>query len=70
MMNNNIELNLRLEDTEWLLEYTDHDRQIVRAIVTDDGGSFYFVRVDRDDEFGRALLIETSGGGGNPQAAE
>ena len=63
MMNNNIELNLRLEDTEWPLEYTDHDRQIVRAIVTDDGGSFYFVRVDRDDEFGRALLIETSGGG-------
>ena len=63
MMNDNLELSLELEDSEWPLEYTDHDRQIVRAIVIDGEGSFYFVRVDRDDEFGRAVLIETSGGG-------
>ena len=57
------ELRLELQDSEWPLTYTDHDRQIVRGIVTDDGGCFRFVRVDRDDEFGCARLIETSGGG-------
>ena len=36
---------------------------IVRAVVYDDGGYFYFVRVRRDDDFGKASLIETSGGG-------
>ena len=36
---------------------------IVRAVVYDDGGFFYFVRVRRDDDFGKARLIETSGGG-------
>ena len=29
----------------------------------DDDGCFYFVRAVRDDEFGAATLIETSGGG-------
>lgn len=57
------ELYLDLRDTEWSLTYTDHDRQIVRAIVFDDAGYFYFVRAERDDDFGRATLIETSGGG-------
>ena len=57
------ELAIHLEDKEWPLEYIDHDRQIVRAIVYDDLGFFYFVRVDRDDDFGKARLIETSGGG-------
>lgn len=37
--------------------------KIVRAIVFDDEGYFHFVRAERDDEFGRAKLIETSGGG-------
>ena len=36
---------------------------IARAIVYDDDGYFYFVRADRDDDFGRATIIETSGGG-------
>ena len=57
------EFRLELQDTAWPFEYTDHDRDIVRAIVIDDDGFFYFVRVDRDDDFGRATLIETSGGG-------
>ena len=57
------ELRLELEDREWPLTYTDHDRQIVRAIVFDDEGWFYFVRAHRDDDFGKATLIETSGGG-------
>lgn len=57
---------LELRDTEWPVEYTDHDRQIVRAIVVDDQGLFYFVRAERDDEFGPATLIETSGGGVEP----
>ena len=57
------EITLHLQDEEWPLEYTDHDREIVRAIVFDDEGFFYFVRAERDDDFGRATLIETSGGG-------
>jgi len=60
------ELRLELEDTQWPLTYTDHDREIVRAIVVDDAGSYYFVRAVRDDEFGAATLIETSGGGVEP----
>ena len=57
------ELRLRLQDEEWPFTYTDHDREIVRAIVFDEDGCFYFVRAERDDDFGRATLIETSGGG-------
>ena len=56
-------LSLSLQDTEWPMEYTDHERDTVRAIVTDDEGYFYFMRVDRDDHFGRTTFIETSGGG-------
>ena len=57
------ELDICLQDYEWPYEYTDHDRNIVRAIVYDDEGYFYFVRADRDDDFGKATFIETSGGG-------
>ncbi len=57
------EIYLELTDNEWPYEYTDHDRNIVRAIVVDEKGYFYFVRADRDDDFGRAVVIETSGGG-------
>ena len=57
------EILLELKDNEWPFEYTDHDRQIARAICLDDDGFFYFVRVNRDDYFGKATLIETSGGG-------
>lgn len=56
------ELSIQLSDTEWPLTYTDHDRQIVRAIVVDDQQDFYFVRAKRNDDFGKATLIETSGG--------
>ena len=57
------ELRLEFQDTEWKCDYIDHDRQIARAIVFDDSGCFYFVRAVRDDDFGKATLIETSGGG-------
>ena len=57
------ELNIELQDTEWAFEYTDHDRMIARAICVDDEGFFYFVRAERNDDFGKAVLIETSGGG-------
>ena len=57
------ELALELCDGEWELDYIDHDRSIARAIAFDDSGYFYFVRAERDDDFGRATLIETSGGG-------
>lgn len=57
------EISIELTDTEWSFTYTDHTREIVRAIVFDENGDYYFVRVDRDDDFGKAELIETSGGG-------
>ena len=57
------ELGLELTDNEWPLEYIDHDRRIARGIVYDDNGNFYFVRAERDDDFGKATLIETAGGG-------
>ncbi len=63
IVENHQKIKIHLEDNEWPFEFTDHDRQIARAIVFDDLGYFYFVRVERDDDFGRATLIETSGGG-------
>ena len=57
------EILVLLRDEEWRLDYIDHDRRIARAIVVDDEGYFYFVRVDRNDDFGKAILIETAGGG-------
>lgn len=59
-------IHMELEDREWPFTYTDHDRQIVRAIVFDDQGWLYFTRAIRDDHFGKATLIETSGGGVEP----
>ena len=57
------QIELNLIDEEWEFNGATHDREIVRAIVVDDDGYFYFVRVDRDDDFGRAMYIETAGGG-------
>ena len=57
------ELRLELQDDQWPMEYTDHDRPIARAIVFDGEGWLYFVRARREDAFGCATLIETSGGG-------
>ncbi|MDE6853015.1 MAG: NUDIX hydrolase, partial [Lachnospiraceae bacterium] len=60
------ELKLDLQDTQWKYEYVDHDRNIARAIVYDEEGQFYFVRAERDDDFGQATIIETAGGGVEP----
>ena len=60
---NTEELKIDLQDTQWQLDYIDHDRNIARAIVYDESGDFYFVRAERDDDFGKATLIETAGGG-------
>lgn len=57
------ELYIELQDTQWQFDYIDHDRHIARAIVYDDNGTFYFVRAERNDDFGKATLIETAGGG-------
>ncbi len=57
------EIYLELQDKEWPYDYIDHDRNIVRAIVLDNEGYFYFIRANRDDIFGKATMIETSGGG-------
>lgn len=59
-------ITLHLHDEQWPQTFIDHDRLIVRAIVFDDAHNFYFVRAQRDDLFGRATLIETSGGGVEP----
>ena len=56
-------LYIELQDTEWPFTYTDHDREIVRAIVVDADGYFYFNRLVRDDMFCRGTVIETAGGG-------
>ena len=48
MENKNL-LELTLCDEEWPAVPADHDREIVRAIVIDDEGSYYFVRIRRDD---------------------
>ena len=45
------------------MEYIDHNRNIARAIVYDEDGNFYFVRAERNDDFGQATIIETAGGG-------
>lgn len=63
MKDNLSEIRISLQDTEWPFEYVDHDREIVRAIVFDDFGYYYFVRLERNDDFGEAILMETSGGG-------
>ena len=63
MIENLNEIYVELQDNEWPIEYTDHDRNIVRAIVVDDDGNFHFVRAVRDDDFGKATIIETAGGG-------
>lgn len=57
------ELNIELKDNEWPLTTIDHDRNIVRAIVVDDEGYYYFVSQIRNDDFGCGRCIETSGGG-------
>ncbi len=43
---------LNFSDEEWPLDYIDHDRHIVRAVVFDGENNLYFVRADRDDIFG------------------
>ena len=57
------EIYIELQDMQWQFDYIDHDRNIARAIVYDENGIFYFVRAERDDDFGKATLIETAGGG-------
>lgn len=61
---------LSLTDEQWPYTYIDHDRQIARAIVFDDSDSLfftmYFVRAERNDDFGEATVIETAGGGVEP----
>ena len=50
-------LSLELEDAEWPFEYIDHDRPIARAIVIDAHAYFYFLRVQRTDVFGNAVIL-------------
>lgn len=59
----NTEIKINLQDTQWKFDYIDHNRNIARAVVYDESGQFYFVRAERDDDFGKATLIETAGGG-------
>ena len=63
MSQDELQLRIELEDKEWKYDYIDHDRNIVRAIVFDNEGYYYFVRAYRNDDFGKATLIEISGGG-------
>ncbi len=56
-------LHLELKDTEWPFTHTDHDREVVRAVVVDESGAYYFNRLVRDDVFCHGTVIETAGGG-------
>ena len=63
-MENNQEIYIELQDTEWEQTTITHDRNVVRAIVVDDEeGYYYFVRATRNDDFINGIIIETSGGG-------
>lgn len=57
------EISLHLQDQEWPFDGITHTRQIARGILVDEEKNFYFVRVDRDDDFGCGAFIETAGGG-------
>lgn len=57
------DFQLELLDDQWPDRGSDHDRLIARAIAVDSEGCYWFVRVQRNDEFGNCTLIETSGGG-------
>ena len=57
------EIHLHLRDTEWPFDGVTHTREIVRGIVLDEAGYLYFLRVEREDEFGCGTFIETAGGG-------
>jgi len=54
---------IKLKDISYPYTKITHTRKIARAIIFDDDFNFYFVSAKRDDEFGKADLIETSGGG-------
>lgn len=56
-------LHLELRDQEWEFRGSTHDRAVARAIVVDEAGQFYFMRVERDDIFGNVTVLETAGGG-------
>lgn len=56
-------LHIELQDNEWAYTHTDHDREIVRAIVVDEAGIFRFIRAAREDIFCHGTIIETAGGG-------
>ena len=60
-MNNMI--SLHLEDNEFKKTEITHDRLIARAFVLDENNKFVMLKIKRDDEFGNASYIETSGGG-------
>ena len=59
-------ITIALQDTEWPLAYTDHDRTVVRAVVVDADGYLYFNRLEREDIFCHGIVIETAGGGVEP----
>lgn len=56
-------LCMELQDTQWPFTYTDHHRTVVRAVVVDAAGTFYFNRLEREDIFCHGRVIETAGGG-------
>lgn len=58
-----IGLDIELKDDQWSFTGVSHDRSVARAMVIDEAGVFYFMRVPRDDIFGCVTVMETAGGG-------
>ena len=56
-------IDLKLEDNEFIKTEITHTRLIARAFVIDKDNKFIMLKVKRDDEFGKAEYLETSGGG-------
>jgi 8-oxo-dGTP diphosphatase len=52
-----------LKDDQYPFTYTDHVREIARAIVTDGKGNYAVHFLKRDDMFGHFDYYETPGGG-------
>ena len=55
-------IELKLLDNEFENNGITHTRNIARAVVLD-GNKVMLLRVKRNDEFGKATYLETSGGG-------
>lgn len=56
-------LHLELKDTEWPFDGFTHTRNVARGIILLPDGKIAIHSLNRDDAFGKAIYLETPGGG-------